>query len=76
MGRLSTESGGLEFDASKGKDLRDAFQQIADMLRSTYDLAYTSSQSKRDGSFRKIRIRTKHSGLTLRHKTGYYARPS
>ena len=76
MSRLAAESGGLEFDAGESSDLRNEFRQIADMLRSTFDLAYTSSQPERDGSFRKIRIRVKQPGLTLRHKTGYYARPS
>jgi Ca-activated chloride channel homolog len=74
MARLAAETGGLEFDATESDDLRDQFRQIADMLRSTYDLAYTSSQPERDGSFRKIRIRAKQPGLTLRHKTGYFAK--
>ncbi|MBZ2185842.1 MAG: VWA domain-containing protein [Bryobacter sp.] len=75
MTRLSLESGGLDFDASASDDLRNEFRLIATMLRATYDLAYTSSESERDGVFRKIRIRAKRPGLTTRHKTGYYARP-
>jgi Ca-activated chloride channel family protein len=74
MTRLAAESGGLDFDAGESSDLRDSFRQIADMLRSTYDLAYSSNQGERDGSFRKIKIRAKQPGLTLRHKTGYYAK--
>jgi len=74
MGRLAIESGGLEFDAAESSDLKDSFRQITEMLRSTYDLAYTSSLGERDGSFRKIRIRAKKPGLTTRHKTGYYAK--
>jgi Ca-activated chloride channel family protein len=74
MTRLAAESGGLDFDAGESSDLRDSFRQIADMLRSTYDLAYSSNQGERDGSFRKIKIRAKQPGLNLRHKTGYYAK--
>jgi Ca-activated chloride channel family protein len=74
MARLAKESGALEFDATESADLRDPFRQIADMLRSTYDLAYTSNQGERDGAFRKIKIRAKQPGLTVRHKTGYYAK--
>ncbi len=74
MSRMAAESGGLAFDAGESSGLRDSFRQIADMLRSTYDLAYSSNQGERDGSFRKIRIRAKQPGLTLRHKTGYYAK--
>jgi Ca-activated chloride channel family protein len=76
MSRMAAESGGLEFDAGESSDLRDAFQQISGMLRASYDLAYASTQQERDGSFRKIRIRAKQPGMTLRHKTGYYARTS
>lgn len=75
MARIASESGGMDFDAGESDDLRNEFRQIADMLRSTYDLAYTSS-FERDGSFRKIKIRTRRDGLTTRHKTGYYARTS
>jgi Ca-activated chloride channel family protein len=74
MARLAKETGGLEYDATESADLRDSFRQIADMLRSTYDLAYTSNQGERDGTFRKIKIRAKQPGLTIRHKTGYYAK--
>lgn len=75
MARLASESGGLDFDAGSSDDLRNEFRQISTMLRATYDLAYSSNQSERDGTFRKIRIRAKRPGLTTRHKTGYYARP-
>jgi hypothetical protein len=36
-------------------------------------LAYNSTHTDRDGYFRKIVIRPKSSGLTVRAKTGYYA---
>ena len=76
MNRLAVESGGLDFDAAHNSDLKDSFRQISDMLRSSYDLAYTSNQSERDGTFRKIRIKAKSAGLKLRHKSGYFARAS
>ncbi|MBY0504093.1 MAG: VWA domain-containing protein [Bryobacteraceae bacterium] len=74
MQRIANETGGLEFDAALDDHLREAFRQIADTLRTSYDLAYTSSQSERDGTFRKVKIRTKREGLRTRHKTGYFAR--
>lgn len=75
MQRLAMETGGMEFDAAQEDNLRDAFRQIADTLRNSYDLAYSSSQTDGDGTFRKIKIRAKAAGLRTRHKTGYYARP-
>jgi len=75
MQRLANETGGLEFDAAEDDHLREAFRKIADQLRSSYDLAYTSSLTGEDETFRKIRIAVKREGLRTRHKTGYYARP-
>lgn len=75
MQRLAAETGGLEFDAGQEDDLKAAFLQIADTLRNSYDLAYASSQTERDSTFRKIRIKPKNGTLRVRHKTGYFARP-
>lgn len=74
MARLALETGGLDFDATE-KDLNEGFRQIGEMLRSTYDLAFASSQGERDGTFRKLKVRAKRPGLSVRHKTGYFARP-
>jgi len=74
MERMARETGGLEFDAGEAKTLRDAFQQIGDILRSSYDLAYGSTAGPGDGTFRKIQIRCKKPGVSIRHKTGYFAR--
>jgi Ca-activated chloride channel family protein len=76
MQRIAQETGGLEFDAALEDDLKSAFRQISESLRNSYDLAYTSTQQERDSTFRKIRIRPKNPNLRVRHKTGYFARPS
>ena len=62
MRRLADQTGGLEFDAAEDDHLREAFRRIGDLLRSSYDLAYTSSLAA-DGSFRKIRIAAKREDL-------------
>ena len=71
--RLAQETGALDFDARQG-DLRKHFEEIGDVLRSSYELAYRSTQGAGDGTFRKITIRAKRPGLTVRTKTGYFAR--
>ncbi len=76
LARLALETGGLDYDASDEDLVRKAFVQIAATLRSSYDLAYTSSAPEADGTFRKIKIRARRAGLRTRHKTGYYARTS
>ncbi len=60
----------------KPRNLKAAFQQIFNMLRASYDLAYTSTQPMAEAGFRKLRICSKIPDLNFRRKTGYYARPS
>jgi Ca-activated chloride channel family protein len=73
MDRVARETGGTHYDAAK-TDLRTTFRQIGEELRLSYELAYHSSNSAKDGNFRKIAIRPKRAGLTVRAKTGYVAR--
>ena len=74
MERIARETGGLEFDAAEERNLKAAFAQIGEILRSSYDLAYASTAGSGDDTFRKIQIRTRQPGLAVRHKTGYFAR--
>ena len=71
--KILEETGGADFDARQG-DIRTWFRQIGEDLRSSYELAYVSTNPVRDGSFRKIVIRPKRAGFSVRSKTGYFAR--
>lgn len=73
MDRIAMETGGASYDARE-KGLKANFEQIGAQLRSSYELAYHSTDTASDGTFRKIRIRVKQAGLTVRAKSGYYAR--
>jgi len=73
MERLASMTGGAHFDA-RDKGLAAAFGDITEQLRSSYEIGYHSTNAVRDGGFRKITIRVKQPGLTVRAKTGYYAR--
>jgi Ca-activated chloride channel family protein len=73
MERLASMTGGAHFDARE-KGLAAAFGDITEQLRSSYEIGYHSTNAVRDGGFRKITIRVKQHGLTVRAKTGYYAR--
>ncbi len=55
------------------KRLRQAFSQISKEIKNQYSLGYVSSNKKRDGSFRSVKIRVKRRGLKLNHREGYYA---
>jgi len=73
MNRLAEETGGAAFDASK-KDVAASLKQVSEELRSMYDLGYVTTNPARDGTFRKVVIRAKREGLTVRTKPGYFAR--
>jgi len=73
MERVPRETGGADFDAEQG-DIRAEFHEIGVELRASYELAYISTNPVRDGTFRKVVIRPKRPGLTVRSKTGYFAR--
>ncbi|MCX6628593.1 MAG: VWA domain-containing protein [Candidatus Solibacter sp.] len=73
MERIARETGGTGFDG-QGKGLLDGFGQIDEQLRSSFELAYHTSNPPGDNTFHKIVIKPKQPGLTVRAKTGYYAR--
>jgi len=73
MDRIAKETGGTAFDAEV-VDPRTYFRQISEELRSSYELAYYPTNPVKDDSFRKIVIRPKQNGLTVRSKTGYFSR--
>ena len=75
MSRIARETGGAHYDAEH-TDLPTTFRQIGEELRSSYELAYHTSNPTKDGTFRKIVVRAKRTGLTVRSKTGYFARVS
>jgi Ca-activated chloride channel family protein len=73
MSRIAKETGGTEIDA-EATDPHTYFRQIAEELRSSYEVAYYPTNPAKDDTFRKIVIRPKPSGLTVQAKTGYFSR--
>jgi len=73
LDHLTTQTGGKTFDFHETK-LKQDFSEIAGDLRSFYDLAYQSTNPTRDGTYRKVVIKTTRPGLTVRARAGYYAR--
>jgi VWFA-related protein len=73
MKELATQTGGRLIEVGTDiKKMRQAFEQISNELRSQYSIGYTSTNNKRDGSFRKIDIRAKK-GMKIQARMGYYA---
>jgi Ca-activated chloride channel family protein len=73
MDRIAKETGGAHIDAEI-TDPHTYFRQIAEELRTSYDLAYYPTNTNKDEAFRKIVIRTKQTGVKARTKTGYFSR--
>ena len=71
--KISEETGGHVFSVSKKHPLDEIFKQIQDELRSQYSIGYSSSNPKRDGSFRHIAIKTDNSDYRVQARAGYYA---
>lgn len=70
---LARETGGRAIFPSGPEKLREAFDRIAEELRSQYSLGYIPINSDRDGRFRKIEIKVKRKGLRVQARRGYYA---
>ncbi|GAC1659982.1 MAG: hypothetical protein NVS9B15_23810 [Acidobacteriaceae bacterium] len=72
---MSEETGGRMINAGNNYEkLRKAFKEISDELRSQYELTYTPTNTKQDGSFRKIEIKDTNNDKVQARK-GYYASP-
>ena len=73
MDRVARETGGAHIDAET-TDAHTYFRQIAEELRTSYELGYYPTDPLKDDSFRKIVIKPKREGVKVRAKTGYFAR--
>jgi Ca-activated chloride channel family protein len=73
MERIAKETGGTDIDAET-TDPHTYFLQIAEELRTSYELAYYPTNKAKDETFRKIVIRPRTAGVKIRTKTGYFAR--
>ena len=71
--RLAQETGGQAFFPFKSDDLAKSFATISTELRSQYSLAYRSSNTRRDGSFRSIKIKINRKKLKVKSRKGYYS---
>jgi VWFA-related protein len=77
---VAESTGGQAFFPKKEVDLKAAFTEIEQELRSQYLIAYSSTNKNRDGSYRQMHIELTNPALQteklkLRHRPGYYARP-
>jgi len=77
---VAAATGGRAFFPKRETDLKTAFAEIEAEMRSQYLIAYSSSNKKRDGAYREMRLEVvsaelKKEKLNLRYRPGYFAKP-
>ena len=71
--RMCEETGGRMFDVGRGGNLDGIFKQIQDELRTQYSVSYSPTNSKKDGSYRKLEIKMSNKDYKVQARKGYYA---
>ncbi len=77
--KISERTGGRAYFPRDESELRQAFKQIQEEMRSQYLLAYEPTNTTRDGSYRKVEIQLTNPNLQrekvkLTHRQGYFAK--
>ena len=70
---LSSQTGGRVISVRNQNSLEKAFDVISEELRSQYVLGYYSTNAKRDGTFRKIKVEVARPDTKVLARRGYYA---
>ena len=71
--KMAEDTGGRVIEVRNEKNLEKAFDQISEELRSQYVIGYYPTNTKRDGSFRKVKVETTNSDAKILTRRGYYA---
>ena len=76
MKKMTQETGGRVIDVgNKYEKLKEGFDQIANELRSQYNIGYSSTNPALDGTFRKVEIHASNKDYKIQSRAGYYAIP-
>jgi VWFA-related protein len=70
--KLTRETGGRAIRVKSVEQIGPAFESIARELRSQYLLGYSPSNSRPDGSFRRIHVKVRGRSYVVRTRSGYY----
>jgi Ca-activated chloride channel family protein len=74
--QVAEATGGQAFFPSTMDDVEMAYDKIVAQIRAQYSLGYTSTNTRRDGQWRKVEIKVKRSDLKdlrIRTRRGYFA---
>jgi VWFA-related protein len=70
---FARQTGGRAWFPERAADLGDVYRRIAADLRQQYTLGYVSTNTARDGRWRKLTVRVRREGLLVQARAGYYA---
>jgi Ca-activated chloride channel family protein len=70
---ISETTGGRAFFVAKASELAEVYLKIADELRRQYYLSYSTTNTKWDGRFIKLDVKSKNSDWSVRSRRGYFA---
>jgi Ca-activated chloride channel family protein len=71
--QFAQQTGGRAFFPLQIGDLANVYGQISEELSSQYTVAYSSRNTRRDGTWRRIVVRVNRPDVTARTKLGYFA---
>lgn len=71
--KVSDETGGHVFRVDRKNSLSDIFEQLQQEMRSQYSIGFTPNNGQKDGSYRKLELRTSDKNLKVQARKGYYA---
>jgi len=71
--RLAQETGGRVINVRNEKSLEKALDVLSEELRSQYVLGYSSTNTARDGTFRRIKVEVTRPDVKILARKGYYA---
>jgi VWFA-related protein len=71
--KMSDETGGHVFKVDRKHSLDDIFKQLQEEMRTQYAIGYTPQNDTKDGSYRKLDIKTGNKDLKVQARKGYYA---
>ena len=71
--QMSEDTGGHVFHIDNRLTLQDAFTQLQEEMRSQYAIGYTPTNPSKDGTFRKLEIKTTNKDWKVQARKGYYA---
>jgi VWFA-related protein len=74
--QMSEDTGGRLLRVDRKHTLNDIFNQIQEEMRSQYAIGFSSTNEKKDGSFRRLEIKTRDKNQKVQARKGYYAMPA